>query len=109
MNITDITLGANESKSIQCEWTTEKGQQNIGVKLYVNGNLIQAPMVNENIYVEQEPLGDMGTLVLVILAIFIFILILVILPSIWSAILPEIEPYAHWKNPQIPNSPQNLQ
>ena len=72
-NITDITLGLNETRPFEYEWTTEKGQQNIGVKLYVDGNLIQTPMVNENIYVEQEPLGDIGTLVLAILVIFIFI------------------------------------
>lgn len=101
-NITDISLGANESKLIEYEWTTEKGQQNIGVRLYVGGNLIQSPLVNENIYVEQEPLGDIGTLVLAILAIFIFILILVIIPSIWSAIQPEIKPYEYLKRSQKP-------
>ncbi len=42
-NITDISLGANETKLVEYEWTTEKGQQNIGVILYKGGNLIQSP------------------------------------------------------------------
>jgi hypothetical protein len=97
-NITDISIGVNESKLVEYEWATEKGQQNIGVILYKDGNLIQTPMVNENIYVEQQPLGDIGTLVLAILVIFIFVLILVILPSILSALQPDIEPYAYRKD-----------
>jgi hypothetical protein len=99
-NISGITLGINESKLVEYEWTTEKGQQNIGVRLYMNGYLIQTPLVNEKIYVEQEPLGDIGTLVLAILTIFIFILILVILPSIWSAVQPKVEPYEYLKKYQ---------
>ena len=101
-NVTDITVGINESKLVKCEWTTEKGTQNIGIRLYVNGNPIQIPMLTENIYVEQEPLGDIETLIYAILVIFIFILTLVILPSIWSAVQPEIKPYEHLKRFQKP-------
>jgi hypothetical protein len=101
-NITDVTLGANETKTIEYEWTTEKGTQNIGVRLYVNGFPLQIPMTTENIYVEQEPIGDIVTLIYAILVIFIFILILVILPSIWSAVQPEIKPYEHLKRFQKP-------
>ncbi len=97
-NITDVTLEANESKLIEYEWTTDKGQQNIGVLLYVNGFPIQNSMVYNSIYVEQEPLGDVATLFFAIIIIFVFVLSLVILPSILTAIRPEIKPYSHKKN-----------
>ena len=82
-NISGISLGAQETRVLEQEWTAEGGIHNVSAMIQIGGELIPFPAYSEEIAVA---IGDIASLLVVLAVILLLILGTALTPAILDRI-----------------------